>query len=128
MLERGGNVMTKVVPDVKKRTLQPIVTENVKAGSTISTDELRSYRGLDKHGYQHQTVNHGAGQYVNGDAHVNSLEGFWAHLEKSSHATHIHVSRQHLQTYTKEFEYRFNSRQNPERMFPELISTYPAGQ
>ena len=84
--------------------------------------------GLDKHGYKHQTVNHGAGEYVNGDAHVNSLEGFWAHLKKSIHATHIHVSKQHLETYTKEFEYRFNSRLNPEKMFPELISTYPAEQ
>ena len=45
MMERGGDVMTKVVPDVKKRTLQPIIAENVKASSTISTDELRSYRG-----------------------------------------------------------------------------------
>ena len=61
MLERGGDVMAKVVPDVEKRTLQPIVSENIEA---IHTDELRSYRGLDRAGYRHRTVNNGAGEYV----------------------------------------------------------------
>ena len=48
MLERGGEVMTKVVLDIKKRTLQPIVQDNVEAGSTVHTDELSSYKGLDR--------------------------------------------------------------------------------
>ena len=72
MMERDGDVMTKVVPNVKKRTLQPIIRENVEEGSTVHTDELRSYSGLGKDGYQHNTVNHGAGEYVDGDSHVNS--------------------------------------------------------
>ena len=63
MLERDGDVMAKVVPDVKKKTLQPIVAENVGKGSTVHTDELRSYNGLSKAGYVHRTVNHGLGQY-----------------------------------------------------------------
>ena len=67
MLERGGEVMTKVVPNVQKQTLEPIVSQNVEAGSTVHTDELRSYNGLTKAGYAHETVNHGAGEYVKGD-------------------------------------------------------------
>ena len=62
------------------------------------------------------TVNHGA-EYVDGDCHVNGIEGFWARLKLSIRGTHVHVSRKHLQTYVKEFEYRYNMRQNPGRMF-----------
>ena len=81
MLERGGDVMAKVIPNVKKRTLHPIVAENVEPGSTIHTDELRSYWGLDRAGYQHRTVNHGAGEYVRHGSHVNAIEGFWGSPE-----------------------------------------------
>ena len=124
MLERGGDVMAKVVPDVKKRTLQPIVAKNVEPGSTVHTDELRSYFGLGRAGYWHETVNHGAGQYVDGDSHVNGIEGFWARLKLSIRGTHVHVSRKHLQTYVKEFEYRYNMRKQPEMMFDRLLAAF----
>jgi transposase-like protein len=67
MLERDGQVMTKVVPDVAKQTLQPEIRENVLQGSTIHSDELKSYRGLNREGYKHKTVNHGEGQYAVGN-------------------------------------------------------------
>ena len=121
MLERGGDVMAKVVPDVKKHTLQPIVTENVEQGSTVHTDELRSYNGLSKAGYQHRTVNHGIGQYVDKGSHVNGIEGFWSRLKLSIRGTHVHVSGKHLEKYLKEFEFRYNYRKNPELMFPTLL-------
>ena len=124
MLERGGDVMAKVVPDVKKRTLQPILAENVELGSTVHTDELRSYRGLDKVGYRHRTVNHGAGEYVSGTSYVNGIEGFWARLKLSIRRTHVHVSRKHLRKYVEEFEYRHNVRQNPGRMFDRLLAAF----
>ena len=92
MLERDGDVMTKVVPDVRKKTLQPLIEENVEAGSTINSDELRSYGGLTKAGYTHETVNHGTGEYVRGDSHVNGIEGFWARVKLSIRGTHVHVS------------------------------------
>ena len=83
MMERNGDVMTKVVPDAKTKTIRPLILENVEKDSTINSDEWHAYKNLDKHGYKHQTVNHGEGEYVNGDAHVNSIEGYWAHLKKS---------------------------------------------
>ena len=122
MLEREGDVMTKVVPDVRKKTLQPIIKENVVKDSTVHTDELKSYSGLSKAGFEHETVNHGAGQYVDGDCHVNGIEGFWARLKLSIRGTHVHVSRKHLQTYVKEFEYRYNMRKHPELMFDRLLA------
>ncbi len=125
MLQRNGDVMTKIIPNVRKKTLHPIIEENIKQGSTIHTDELPSYSKLEEKGYDHQVVNHRYGEYSRGNCHVNGLEGYWSWLKKSINSTHVHVSKKHLDKYTSEFEYRYNSRENPEEMFPELISSYP---
>ena len=76
MLERGVDVMAQVVPSVSKRTLYPIITGNIEPSNTVHTDEFGTYRGLDREGYKHKAVNHGLGEYVSGDSHVNGLEGF----------------------------------------------------
>lgn len=126
MIQRDGDVMAKVVPDVKRRTLHPIIEANVEKGSTIHSDELRSYETLDKKGYKHETVNHGLKQYVRDVCHTNTIESFWSRLKQSIHGTHIHTSKKHLGKYVGEFEYRFNCRKNAEKMFSELVSTYAA--
>lgn len=122
MLERNGDIMTKIVPNVRKHVLEPIVKKNVKKGSIMHTDELRSYNGIDKAGYRHRTVNHGDGEYSRGDIHVNGIEGFWARLKLSIRGTHIHVSKKHLQKYVKEFEYRYNRRNWPNAIFGDLVA------
>ena len=121
MAKRGGDIMTKVVSNVKRRTLEPLIRENVAAGSTVHTDDLRSYLRLPAAGYKHGVVNHSAGEYVRGNCHVNSVEGFLSRLKNSIHGTHIHVSRKHLWKYLKEFEFRYNLRKDPGLMFPLLI-------
>ena len=121
MLEKDGDVMARVVPNVKKRTLQPIIAANVEAGSTVHSDELRSYSGLTYHGFKHETVNHGMGEYVNGDIHVNGIEGFWSRLKLSIRGTHVHVSGKHLWKYVKEFEYRYNRRKQTSLIFSDLV-------
>ena len=123
MVERGGDVMAKVVPDVKRCTLLPIVQENVMPGSTVHSDELMSYRALGKAGYTHESVNHGAGEYVRGACHVNAMEGFWARLKLSIRGTHVHVSGHHLWRYVKEFEYRYNRRKRPDAIFGDLVAS-----
>jgi len=128
MLQKNGDVMTKIVPNVQRKTLQPIIKENVKEGSVVHTDELPSYRTLGSNGYKHEMVNHGAGEYSRGNVHVNGLEGFWKNLKSGIKGTHIHVSGKHLKKYASEFEYRYNSRKNPSQMFPELLSTFPKKQ
>ena len=57
-------------------------------------------------------------------ASVNAIENFWRHLKCSIIGTHVSVSAKHLATYTKEFEYRFNRRNDPASMLPELLSTF----
>lgn len=124
MLQRGGDVMTKVVPDLKRRSLQEPIVQNVLKGSTIHSDEALAYDGLECRGYTHKTVKHRAKQYVDGNCHINSIENYWSRLKNSIKGTHVWVSPQHMSKYTGEFEYRFNSRHRPERMFPELISSF----
>ena len=125
MIQLGGDVMTKIATDAQTRTLQLEIIENVEQGSTVYSDEFHAYKNLNKMGCTHYTVNHGASEYVTGETHVNSLEGYWSRLKTSIRGTHIQVSGKHLHKYTKEFEYHFNSRQNPQEMFPLLISTNP---
>jgi len=55
---------------------------------------------------------------------VNGIENFWRHMKCSINGTHTSVSAKHLNSYVKEFEYRFNRRNRPETMLPELLSTF----
>lgn len=121
MLEREGDVITRVVENVRRATLEPHITANVRKGSTVSTDELRSYAKLVRLGYKHGAVNHAQDVWVDGVHHTNSLEGFWSLLKRAIRGTHVHVSRKHLAKYLGEFEFRWNSRHAPETMFPRLL-------
>lgn len=124
MLEKSGDVMTHVVPDVKRKTLHPLIEGNVTKGSTMQTDELPTYRTIDRKGYTHETVNHGAGEYARDGVHVNGLEGFWSQIKRSIRGTHIHVSGKHMAKYLGEFEFRYNLRKNPHLMLPRLLSGF----
>lgn len=125
MMERGGEVVTKVVTSRHREPMERLVLDNVHPGATVATDEFGSYRRLDTLGFDHVTVQHKKGQYTtdNGGG-VNSIEGFWAQLKRSINGTHIHVSRKHLWKYAKEAEYRFNRRHVPSSMMDELLSTF----
>jgi transposase len=124
MLERGGDVMTKIVPNASQRSLLPHIFRNVQQRSTISTDEWLSYRNLRKLGFNHGTVNHKAEQWVDGIHHTNSLEGFWSMLKRSIRGTHVHVSAKHLAKYLGEFEFRYNLRHSPQVMFDRLVVSF----
>ena len=126
MVERGGDIVTKVVPSIRSEALLPHVAENVLPGTEIHTDMLRSYQPLGGSGYVHKSVAHNDGVYVDrlSGAHTQGIEGFWRHLKLSIAGTHISVSTKHLERYTKEFEYRFNRRKDGASMLPELLSVF----
>lgn len=108
-LQREGDVFITAVPDTKRRTLEPIIKERVKKGSTIFSDEYGVYGRLHKD-YDHHTVNHGIKEYARGNVHVNSLEGTWRHLKAVLYGTYHRPSRQHLSLYLAEFAHSFNLR------------------
>jgi transposase-like protein len=109
LLERHGEVRTKVVLDTKSRTLQVEVRENVEPGSEIHTDALRSYRGLDPE-YVHNVVDH-AERYVDGHVHTNGLENFWSLLKRGIKGAYVSVEPFHLFRYLDEQAFRFNERE-----------------
>ncbi len=124
ILERGGEVFTKVVPTAGRKSLIPPIIERLRPGTRISTDEWGAYRILKQLGYDHETVNHSADEWVRGATHVNSIEGFWSQLKRSIRGTHVHVSRKHLPKYLGEFEFRYNMRKSPALMFPRLLLSF----
>lgn len=77
VVQHDGKVSAKTVKDAKKETLQKIIVEKVKKGSTIMTDEWLGYKGLSKK-YVHKVIKHNGGKYVDGDIYTNTLEGFWS--------------------------------------------------
>ncbi len=107
ILERGGKVRTKVIDNVKRKTLQGEIREHVLAGSAIFTDALKSYEGLDD--FQHEVIDH-AIAYANGEVHTNGLENFWSLLKRGLHGTYVSVEPFHLFRYLDEQAYRFNQR------------------
>ena len=123
MIERNGDAITRVVENVRRKTLEAHILENVARGSRISSDELASYAKLARHGYAHDAVRHSAEEWVRGETHVNTAEGFWAMIKRSIRGTHIHVSARHLPKYLSEFEYRYNLRKRPDQMFPRLLAS-----
>ncbi len=124
MVERGGNLMTRVVANAQRGTLERHILENIRLGSTVSSDEWAAYRHLAKRGYRHGMVRHSAEQWVDGIHHTNSLEGFWSQLKRSIRGTHIHVSAKHLAKYLGEFEFRYNMRKTPEFMIARLLLSF----
>ena len=124
MLERGGELVTRVVPNQRRASLVPVVQEKVLPGTTINTDSLHSYKNLGECGYTHKFVDHRV-EYVGRDgATVNSIEGFWNILKRGIHGTHIHVSPKHLPKYLGEFEYRWNMRSVPHLMLDRLLFSF----
>jgi len=109
ILQRGGKVKTKVVSNVKKKSLQAEVRKHVEAGSALFTDALKSYEGLNE--FEHQVVDH-AVQYVDGKVHTNGLENFWSLLKRGLNGTYVSVEPFHLFRYLDEQAYRYNNRKD----------------
>lgn len=110
VLERGGKVRAKVMPTRKKKDVQPLVRENVTAGSAVYSDALLSYEGLSAD-YAHQVIDH-AVEYVNGQVHTNGMENFWSLLKRGLNGTYISVEPFHLFRYCDEQAFRFNTRKD----------------
>ncbi len=109
MIERGGIVRAEVVPDVKRSTLQKRIRESIEPGSSIYTDRMHSYIGLDAD-YDHRVVDH-MECYVDGRVHTNYMENFWSLLKRGLHGTYVSVQPFHLFRYLDERMFTFNMRE-----------------
>ena len=130
MIQRNGEVVIKMLPNVQQITIHPIILDTVQSGSVIYTDEYDIYCRLPKlnMNYQHKTVNHGNGEYArdeDGDGfhevHVNTIEGFGS-LLRSWLRPHRGVSQAKLPFYLGFFQFIHNVRARGKRMLPSLIA------
>src|SRR5580700_4054752 len=109
MLDRDlRQVRAKVVPNVKRETLQAEVLREVKHGSRVFTDEHVGYDLLHNR-FVHEFVKH-TEQYVNGQVHTNGIENFWSLLKRTLGGTYVAVEPYHLDRYVDEQVFRFNNR------------------
>lgn len=105
-----GEVRSRVVPNVKPASLRAVLQEHVEPKAThLHTDGARNYRLIADQFASHEAVNHDAREYVRGDISTNQAECYFSQLKRSLDGTHHHVSREHLDRYLAEFDFRFST-------------------
>jgi transposase len=124
MIERGGEVLTRHVTIRRAEHVMPQIKRWIKPFSRVATDSATTLSGLTEADYFHGMVDHSKKEWVRGDVHTNTIEGFWAALKRGINGTHIWVSAKHLQKYLWEFEFRHNLRREPHLMFELLLSAF----
>ena len=111
-VKRKGNVIARVIANIDTKTLDTFVHETVSNKvSLLCTDENSGYRYLNRT-YPHQVIRHGAGHYVIGAVHTQTIEGFWSLIKRGIMGSFHKVSRKYLPLYVAEFEFRYNNREN----------------
>jgi transposase-like protein len=111
LVERGGRVRSHHIPNVSGYTLRPLLAKNVDFKSALMTDTAGGYLNIGKQFARHEMVDHGADEYVRGDAHSNTVEGFFSILKRGLIGTYHHVSEHHLHRYLSEFDFRYSNRE-----------------
>ena len=127
MIQRGGQVVIRMLADVTQRTIGPLIKRTIAPGTKVFTDEYDIYARLPQWGYTHHTVCHAAGEFARDDdgdgsceVHVNTLEGFWS-LLRSWLRPHRGIPQESLPLYLGFFEFVHNVRARGKRLLGALI-------
>jgi len=119
--QRKGNISAKAVSDLKGTTVYPLIRKRVLPQSNLYTDEFRTYDKLRIFGYHHKRVNHESKVFVIGDAHTNTIEGFWSLLKRGINGVYHAVGVEYLQSYINEYSFRYNHRKDEKPMFKTVL-------
>jgi transposase len=132
LIERGGQVVLQMLPNVQQATIKPIITDAVTPGTLIHTDDYDIYARLPAWGYGHKTVCHASGEYArdeDGDGfcevHVNTIEGFWS-LLRSWLRPHRGISQDKLPLYLGFFQFVHNARRRGKALLGALVGALVA--
>tara|TARA_R110002110_G_scaffold137735_2_gene323079 strand:+ start:7108 stop:8058 length:951 start_codon:yes stop_codon:yes gene_type:complete len=106
----SGKSKSFVVDNVKASTLLPILRENIAKEAIVYTDEAKQYSKLGSEFADHDFTTHSKGQYVRGDVHTNTIEGYFSIFKRGMKGIYQHCGKQHLHRYAAEFEFRYNNR------------------
>lgn len=127
MIQRSGEVVIRMLANVKQATIAPLIQSTIIPGTTVFTDEYNIYGRLPEWGYEHKTVNHSRGEYArdeDGDGfhevHVNTMEGFWS-LLRSWLRPHRGISQEKLPNYLSFFQFVHNVKTRGKRLLHSLV-------
>ena len=110
LVERGGKVRSHHVADVSAKSLKPILVDAIAKDTNLRTDQSPVYTEIGTSFASHLTVNHSIKEYVRGDAHTNTVEGYFSIFKRGIYGVYHHVSQEHLKRYLCEFDFRYNER------------------
>jgi transposase-like protein len=110
LVERGGKVRTFHVAHADKATVSKIVSDNIAREARLHTDESLLYRTVGQEFAAHETVHHSSGEYVRGDIHTNSAEGYFSIFKRGMRGIYQHCDENHLHRYLAEYDFRYNHR------------------
>lgn len=111
LVERGGRVRSLRIDSTNIATIKPILAAHVRKRSRLMTDTASQYSS-GKTGFErHEMVNHSKDEYVRGEAHVNTAEGYFSIFKRGLVGTYQHMSEQHLSRYLAEFDFRMSNRE-----------------
>ena len=105
---KTNKIKAAVVKATDAKTLQGFVIATALARATIYTDDAAAYKGMP---FDHASVRHSVGEYVDGMAHTNGIESFWAMLKRAHKGVYHKISAKHLQRYVDEFAGRHGIRE-----------------
>lgn len=124
--ERTGLVKAFSISKVNRKTIIPITLKNVELGTTVNADEFTTYNSLSSF-YPLKRVNHSVNEYVNGLAHTNGIESFWATLKRVYMGTHHWWSNKHTQRYLNAVCFRENNKHNRKEKMDIVNSMFLLG-
>jgi transposase-like protein len=127
MIQRGGDVVIRMLANVQQGTIKPLIQATITPGTWVYTDEYDIYSRLEQWGYEHENVCHSDGEYARDDdgdgfceIHVNTMEGFWS-LLRSWRRPHRGISQEHLPLYLGFFEFVHNVRRRGKALLGALL-------
>ena len=106
----AGKARSMVVDDLHPATIEPILRKNIAKEARLMTDEGGHYLQIGQEFADHQTVNHGKEEYVRGEAHTNTAEGYFSVFKRGMKGIYQHCGERHLHRYLAEFDFRYNNR------------------
>jgi transposase-like protein len=110
LVERGGRVRSHHLANLTGDTLRPVLVKNASRKSALMTDTAGGYHNVGKEFARHEMVDHGADEYVRGDAYSNTAEGVFSILKRGVYGTFHSISEAHLHRYLAEFDFRYSNR------------------
>ncbi len=110
LVERGGSARSFHIDNASIASVVPILRTNIIRESRLMTDKAPLYKAVGKEYTEHGTVDHGRDEYVRGDIHTNTVEGYYSIFKRGMKGVYQHCKEKHLHRYLAEFDFRYSNR------------------